>query len=151
MYSCSNCWSCWLVFEWPGGRTPTPLPIRSFPWYPSHAQLSPRQATVLWTSPRQLSHRSSLDQRIRTSWEIQPLIWASRSSPPNAQVCHWSGKGSSLPHTHSTCRSAEVIRQYPNVMVMVNHCGIPYERDEANMKLWREGEVLWVGKGSPWV
>ena len=38
-------------------------------------------------------------------------------------------------------RSAEVIRQYPNVMIMVDHCGIPYERDEANMKLWREGKV----------
>ena len=23
---------------------------------------------------------------------------------------------------------------------MVDHCGLPYERDEATMKLWREGE-----------
>ena len=38
-----------------------------------------------------------------------------------------------------SCRSAELIKQYPNVMVMVDHCGIPYERDEANVKLWREG------------
>ena len=41
-------------------------------------------------------------------------------------------------------RSAEVIKQYPNVMVMVDHCGIPYERDEANMKLWREGKYIYM-------
>lgn len=43
---------------------------------------------------------------------------------------------------HVHYRSAEVIKRYPNVMVMVDHCGIPYERDEANMKLWREGKAL---------
>ena len=41
-------------------------------------------------------------------------------------------------------RSAEVIKQYPNVMVMLDHCGVPYERDEANMKLWREGKGVCV-------
>ena len=33
-------------------------------------------------------------------------------------------------------------------MVIVDHCGIAYERDEDNMKLWREGGYGAVGKGS---
>ena len=47
-------------------------------------------------------------------------------------------------------RSAEVIKQYPNVMVMVDHCGIPYERDEANMKLWREGKYIYYMRILSW-
>ena len=38
-----------------------------------------------------------------------------------------------------TCRAAEVVKQYPNVMVMLEHCGLPYEKDEPSMKLWKEG------------
>ena len=26
-------------------------------------------------------------------------------------------------------------------MVMVDHCGLPYEKDEASTKLWKEGTV----------
>ena len=32
-----------------------------------------------------------------------------------------------------------MVRQFPNVMVMLNHCGAPYIRDEPTMKVWREG------------
>jgi predicted TIM-barrel fold metal-dependent hydrolase len=28
---------------------------------------------------------------------------------------------------------------FPGVMFMVNHCGLPYERDTQTMKIWREG------------
>ena len=38
-------------------------------------------------------------------------------------------------------RAAEVVKQYPNVMVMVDHCGLPYEKDEASTKLWKEGTM----------
>lgn len=40
-----------------------------------------------------------------------------------------------------TYRAAEVTRQFPGVMFMVNHCGLPYERDSNTMKLWRDGKV----------
>lgn len=43
-----------------------------------------------------------------------------------------------------TFRAAEVVKQYPNIVVMVNHCGLPYEKDEANMKLWKEGMTMFV-------
>ena len=36
-------------------------------------------------------------------------------------------------------RAADVVKQFPGVMFMVDHCGIPYERDEATMAVWREG------------
>jgi predicted TIM-barrel fold metal-dependent hydrolase len=36
-------------------------------------------------------------------------------------------------------RAAEVTRMFPGVMFMVNHCGLPYERDTQTMKIWREG------------
>ena len=38
-------------------------------------------------------------------------------------------------------RAAVVTRQFPGVMFMVDHCGLPFERDEATMRLWREGEA----------
>ena len=41
-----------------------------------------------------------------------------------------------------SCRAADVVKQYPNAMVMVDHCGLPYVRDEPTMKLWREGRYL---------
>ena len=37
-------------------------------------------------------------------------------------------------------RAAAVARQFPRVMFMVDHCGLPYERDAVTMKLWRSGE-----------
>ena len=40
---------------------------------------------------------------------------------------------------HQMKRSAEVAKKFPGVMFMLNHCGLPYERDEAKMKEWREG------------
>lgn len=38
-------------------------------------------------------------------------------------------------------RSADLVRKFPNIPVMLNHCGAPYERDEAAMKVWKEGTV----------
>lgn len=40
---------------------------------------------------------------------------------------------------HQMKRSAEVAKKFPGVMFMVDHCGLPYERDEVKMKEWREG------------
>ena len=40
---------------------------------------------------------------------------------------------------HQMKRSADVVQQFPNVQFMVDHCGLPYERDEDTMQLWREG------------
>ncbi len=37
------------------------------------------------------------------------------------------------------CRAAEVVRDHPGVMVMVDHCGTPYEKDPESMRVWREG------------
>ena len=31
---------------------------------------------------------------------------------------------------------------FPGVMFMVNHCGLPYERDTQTMKIWREGSRI---------
>ena len=42
---------------------------------------------------------------------------------------------------HQMKRSAKVAAKYPNVMFMVDHCGIPYERDQATMATWREGST----------
>ena len=42
---------------------------------------------------------------------------------------------------HQMKRSAEVAKTFPGVMFMVDHCGLPYERDEAKMKEWREGDI----------
>ena len=39
-------------------------------------------------------------------------------------------------------RSADVVRQFPGVMFMVDHCGLPYERDDETMKLWRDGMLM---------
>jgi predicted TIM-barrel fold metal-dependent hydrolase len=40
---------------------------------------------------------------------------------------------------HQMHRAAEVTRQFPGVKFMVNHCGLPYERDPDTMKIWRGG------------
>ena len=32
-----------------------------------------------------------------------------------------------------------MMRDHPGVMVMVDHCGVPYEKTPESMKLWREG------------
>ena len=37
--------------------------------------------------------------------------------------------------------AAEVIKKHPNVMVVVNHCGLPYGSDDVDMKRWKEGEI----------
>ncbi len=37
------------------------------------------------------------------------------------------------------CRAAAVVRDYPGVMVIVNHCGVPYEKTPESMRVWREG------------
>ena len=48
-------------------------------------------------------------------------------------------------------RAAEAARSVPNVKIMVDHCGLPYERDDATMRVWREGgcrrEGRWVQEG----
>ena len=38
-------------------------------------------------------------------------------------------------------RAADVVSKFPNIWFMVDHCGIPYERDEKSMITWREGIV----------
>ena len=43
---------------------------------------------------------------------------------------------------HQMKRSAQVATKYPNVMFMVDHCGLPYERDQAKMTEWREGMYM---------
>ena len=51
-------------------------------------------------------------------------------------------------------RAAEAVRSVPNVKIMVDHCGLPYERDDATMRVWREGgcrreggrEGVWKGR-----
>ena len=42
-----------------------------------------------------------------------------------------------IPHQYA--RVYEVIKSRPEIPVVVNHCGVMFERDEATMKLWREG------------
>lgn len=42
-----------------------------------------------------------------------------------------------LPHQHK--RGAEVAKKYPNITFIVDHCGLPYERDDAAMATWKEG------------
>ena len=41
---------------------------------------------------------------------------------------------------HQMGRASEVARTNPSVNFVVDHCGIPFERDEAKMRQWREGE-----------
>eukprot|EP00731_Ephydatia_muelleri_P030628 Em0022g142a len=35
--------------------------------------------------------------------------------------------------------AVEAVRQNPGVQFILNHCGLPYERDEHTMRVWREG------------
>lgn len=44
---------------------------------------------------------------------------------------------------HQMGRASEVARANPTVDFVVDHCGIPFERDERNMRLWREGQWEW--------
>ena len=37
-------------------------------------------------------------------------------------------------------RASEVMRMYPNVQFIVDHNGLPVDRDEEGIKLWKEGE-----------
>ncbi len=50
--------------------------------------------------------------------------------------CHCLSMSCSLP------RAAEVVRQNPGVRFMVDHCGLPYQRDDGTMKTWREGKTV---------
>jgi predicted TIM-barrel fold metal-dependent hydrolase len=40
-------------------------------------------------------------------------------------------------------RAAEVVSKYPKVWFMVDHCGIPYEKDDVSMTIWREGTIIY--------
>ncbi len=40
---------------------------------------------------------------------------------------------------HQLKRSAVVTKRFPGIMFMVDHCGIPYERDDDTMAERREG------------
>lgn len=42
---------------------------------------------------------------------------------------------------HQMKRSASVADKFPGIQFIVDHCGIPYERDEATMKVWKEGKL----------
>lgn len=39
-------------------------------------------------------------------------------------------------------RAAEVVTQFPKLMFMLEHCGLPMQRDQAAMKLWKEGRIF---------
>ena len=47
-----------------------------------------------------------------------------------------------LPHQFT--RAYDVIKANPTVPVVVDHCGNLFERDEATMKLWRDGMALFA-------
>lgn len=36
-------------------------------------------------------------------------------------------------------KAIEAVRQNPGIYFILNHCGLPYERDEHTMHIWREG------------
>lgn len=38
----------------------------------------------------------------------------------------------------------EVVRKYNNLQFILNHCGLPYEKDEASKKLWKQGILVSV-------
>lgn len=42
-----------------------------------------------------------------------------------------------LPHQMEL--AASVIEKFPNIHFMIDHCGLPYERNELKIKEWREG------------
>lgn len=41
--------------------------------------------------------------------------------------------------SHQMGRASEVARMNPTVKFVVNHCGVPLEKDEASMRQWKEG------------
>ena len=43
---------------------------------------------------------------------------------------------------HQMKRSVGVVKRFPGIMFMLDHCGIPYERDEEKMAERREGVCL---------
>ena len=45
-------------------------------------------------------------------------------------------------------RAAAVVKQYPGVKVMLDHCGMPFERDPQSMKIWREGDWYLLSGGT---
>ena len=47
-----------------------------------------------------------------------------------------------LPHQYT--RAYDVIKANPTVPVVVDHCGVMFERDEATMKLWRDGMAMFA-------
>ena len=36
----------------------------------------------------------------------------------------------------------EVVRKFPNLQFILDHCGLPYEKDDDTKKLWRQGMIL---------
>ena len=45
---------------------------------------------------------------------------------------------------HQYTRAYDVIKGHPAVPVVVDHCGVLFERDEATMKLWRDGMAMFA-------
>ena len=45
-----------------------------------------------------------------------------------------------LPHQHQ--RVYDVVKKYPNIQFILDHCGLPFIRDEENMTLWKNGKHL---------
>ena len=41
---------------------------------------------------------------------------------------------------HQLERASVVAKQFPNITFVLDHCGLPYERDDVSMATWREGE-----------
>lgn len=38
----------------------------------------------------------------------------------------------------------EVVKKLPNLQFILDHCGLPYEKDDAAKKLWKQGIVVTV-------
>ena len=36
----------------------------------------------------------------------------------------------------------EVVRKFPNLQFILDHCGLPYEKDDTAKKLWKQGIIM---------
>ena len=48
---------------------------------------------------------------------------------------------------HQLKRAADVVKHFPKVMFMINHCGIPYDKDSETTKIWNDGSNIHIVSG----
>ena len=36
----------------------------------------------------------------------------------------------------------EVVKKFPNLQFILDHCGLPFEKDDAAKKLWKQGITI---------